>query len=117
MSSNLNYRNIEYRVKAGDRVKLTLTMVDYAGVAIDLSNTVSYDTAKWKVWQPDGTLIIEGNATFEDRANGIISYTLTAADTTIANAGIWEGEVEIKSSSDVITEQSRTFNFIIEESY
>ena len=117
MSSNLNYRDVEYRVKVGDRVKLTLTMTDYTGTALDLSNSTSYATGKWKVWQPDGTLIVEGTITFDDRANGVVSYTLTSSDTTNANAGIWEGEVEIKSTSDVITEQSRTFNFIIEESY
>jgi hypothetical protein len=117
MSSNLNYRDVEYRVKVGDRVKLTLTMTDYTGAALDLSNTTSYSTGKWKVWKPDGTLVVNGDITFETRASGIVSYTLTAADTTLANAGIWEGEVEIKSTSDVITEQSRTFNFVIEESY
>ena len=117
MSSNLNYRDVEYRVKVGDRVKLTLTITDYAGKALDLSNTTSYATGKWKVWKPDGTLVVNGDITFETRASGIVSDTLTAADTTIANAGIWEGEVEIKSTSDVITEQSRTFNFVIEESY
>jgi hypothetical protein len=117
MSSNLNYRDVEYRVKVGDRVKLTLTMTDYTGTALNLSNTTSYSTGKWKVWKPDGTLVVNGTITFETRASGIVSYTLTATDTVLANAGIWEGEVEIKSTSDVITEQSRTFNFVIEESY
>ena len=46
-----------------------------------------------------------------------ISYLLSAADTVIGNAGIWEGEVELLNTSGIMTEQSETFNFTIEESY
>jgi hypothetical protein len=35
----------------------------------------------------------------------------------LANAGIWEGEVEIYDSDGDISEQTKTFNFVIEESY
>ena len=47
----------------------------------------------------------------------IVSYTLTSTDTAIANAGNWSGEVELLDSSSVISEQTKTFNFSIEESY
>lgn len=117
MSMNLVGRNIEFIVKVGSRSQVLLTITDSAGVAKDLTDTNTYNTAVWKVWKPDGTLIINGAATYEDRANGIIGYNLSAADTDILNAGIWEGEVEMLNISAVMTEQSVSFNFTIEESY
>ena len=79
-----------------------------------ISITATYATAKWKVWQPDGTLIINGDATYSDRVTGQISYALTSANTAIANAGVWEGEIEFLNSSGAISDQSETFNFTIE---
>ncbi len=117
MSMNLVGRNIAFIVKVGSRSQVVLTITDSAGVAKSLTDTNTYSTAKWKVWQPDGTLLIDGVATYSDRAAGEISYDLTASDTVIANAGIWEGEVELINVSSVMTEQSETFNFTIEESY
>ena len=117
MSSNLNYRNVEYRVKVGDKVKLSLTFNDADCNPINLSNSTTYATGKWKVWKPDGTLIINGTINFDNRATGEISYTTTSSDTISTNAGIWEGEVEIKDTSGQVSEQTKTFNFIIEESY
>ena len=96
---------------------MVISITDASGVAKDLSDTSTYATAKWKVWQPDGTILINGNATYSDRTTGEISYLLAAVDTVIDNAGIWEGEVELWNSSDILTEQSETFNFTIEESY
>ena len=58
-----------------------------------------------------------GAITYDDRANGIIIYALTANDTVIANAGNWEGEVELKNSAGTMIEQTQSFNFTIEESY
>ena len=110
-------RAIEFRVKSGSRPTLQTTIKDDEGVARDLSNTVTFAGGKWKVWKPDGTLIINGNITYVTRASGIISYTLTTADTAIANAGNWSGEIELLDSSSVISEQTKTFNFVIEESY
>ncbi len=114
---NLNGRNIEYIVKVGARSQMVINITDSVGTAKSLTDTSTYSTAKWKVWQPDGTLIINGNATYSDRSAGEVSYILAATDTVIANAGIWEGEVELFNSSGVMTEQSETFNFTIEESY
>jgi hypothetical protein len=82
-----------------------------------LSNTITYSTGVWKVWKPDGTLIINGAITYSDRANGKVTYALSAADTVVANAGNWEGEVELLNSAGVMSEQTKSFNFTIEESY
>ncbi len=117
MSMNLTGRNIEYIVKVGARSQLVMNIKDSAGVAKDLTDTNTYSTARWKVWQPDGTLLIDGAATYATRATGEITYDLLDADTVVANAGIWEGEVEMLNISAVISEQSETFNFTIEESY
>tara|TARA_Y100001949_G_scaffold111604_1_gene94430 strand:+ start:166 stop:519 length:354 start_codon:yes stop_codon:yes gene_type:complete len=117
MSMNMIGRATEYRVKAGSRATLQLTISDSTGSAKSLTDAVTYSTGVWKVWKPDGTLIINGAITYDDRANGIIIYALTANDTLLANAGNWAGEVELKNSSGVMVEQTQTFNFTIEESY
>jgi len=114
---NLTGRAIEYRIKVGARATLQLTINDSGGNAKDLSNDVTYATGVWKVWKPDGTLIINGAIVFTTRASGLISYTLTATDTVLANSGVWEGEVELKDTNGDIVEQTKTYNFIIEESY
>jgi len=116
-SADMVGRNIQFRVKAGSRTTLQLTVADSSGVGKDLSNTTTYATGKWKVWKPGGTLVIDGNVVFTTRASGVISYSLTAADTVVANAGIWAGEVELKDSNGDISEQTETFQFILEESY
>ena len=117
MSMNMIGRATEYRVKAGSRATLSLTITDSAGTAKSLTDTVTYASGSWKVWKPDGILIINGAITYDDRANGIIIYALTANDTLITNAGIWEGEVELKDSNGDISEQTKSFTFMIEESY
>jgi hypothetical protein len=110
-------RAIEYRVKAGSRATLELTINDATGAAKSLTDGVTYNTGKWKVWKPDGTLIIDGALTYDNRSNGIVTYSLSATDTAIANAGNWEGEVELYNNSGVIVEQTESFSFVIEESY
>ena len=117
MSTNMIGRATEYRVKAGSRATLQLTITDSTGTAKNLSDTGTYTSGLWKVWKPSGTLIINGAIAFDDRTNGIISYALSATDTAITNAGNWEGEVELKNSSGVMVEQTQSFNFTIEESY
>jgi len=114
---NLTGRLIEFNVKSGATSTLILNVTTSSGTVKNMSSTSTYATAKWKVWQPDGTLLIDGTASFTDRLNGQISYTLTSSDTAIANAGVWEGEVEFLNSSGSISDQSETFNFTIEESY
>ena len=117
MSQNLTPRDVEYRVKSGSRATLELTVNDSSGTAKNLSNNVTYATGVWKVWKPDGTLIINGAVTYSDRTNGKVTYALSAADTAIANAGNWTGEVELLNSAGVMSEQTKSFNFTIEETY
>lgn len=117
MSINLNRRNNEYRIKVGARAILLINIKDSTGATKDLSDTDTYYSGVWKVWKPDGTLVINGAVTFEDRVNGQVGYALTAADTVTANTGVWEGEVELKNDTGLMTEQTSTFDFIIEESY
>ena len=116
-SADMTGRTTEFRVKAGSRATLQLTVADSTGSGKDLTNTVTYATGKWKVWKPDGTLLINGDIVFTTRASGLVSYVLTEANTVIANAGIWAGEVELKDSNGDISEQTQTFQFILEESY
>ena len=117
MSMNMTGRATSFIVKAGSRATLQITIKDSSGTAKNLSNTVTYNSGKWKVWKPDGTLLIDGTISFADRANGVVTYALSSTDATNAKAGVWEGEVELKDSSSVISEQTQTFNFTIEESY
>ena len=117
MSMNMVGRSTEFRVKAGSRTTLQLTITDDGGTARNLTNTVTYNGGIWKVWKPNGTLIINGNIVYTTRASGLVSYTLTSTDTAIGNAGNWAGEVELTDSNGDISEQTKTFNFVIEESY
>jgi hypothetical protein len=116
-SANMVGNSVEYRVKSGSRAVLQLTIKDSSGSAKVLNDATTYNQGSWKVWKPDGTLVINGSLTFSDRPNGIVTYQLSATDTAIANAGIWEGEVEIKNSSNVMVEQTKSFAFVIEDSY
>ena len=117
MSMFMRKRNIEFIVKVGSKKTVSLTLADDTGTALDLTSTATYNTGKWKVWKPDGTLLINGSVVFLDRTNGIISYDLVTADTVTANAGVWEGEVEILNDDPAVEIQSNTFTFTIEESY
>jgi hypothetical protein len=117
MSADMEGRATEFKVKAGSRATLQLIVADSSGTGKDLSNTVTYATGKWKVWKPGGTLIINGDLVFTTRASGLVSYALLEADSVIANAGRWEGEVELKDSNGDISEQTKSFTFMIEESY
>ena len=110
-------RDVEFRVKTGSRATLQLTVADSSGNAKDLSNTVTFATGLWKVWKPDGTLIINGTLTFTTRASGVVSYALLTSDTVAANVGRWEGEVELTDSSGNISEQTKSFTYFQEESY
>ena len=117
MSIDMTPRAIEYKVKAGSRATLELTISDSTGSAKNLTNSTTYATGKWKVWKTDGTMLINGDLTFDDRANGVVSYSLSATDATNAKAGRWEGEVELLDVNGSISEQTESFSFSIEESY
>lgn len=117
MSVSQTGRNLVFTIKAGDLATLVITILTPAGLAKDLSNSTTYATAKFKVWKPDGTLIINGAASYTDRPNGVVSYTLQAADTLITNAGTWDGEVELLNTTPAIVDQTETFTVRIIDSY
>lgn len=117
MSMNMIGRNTGYIVKVGSRAVLTMNIIDSSNSTKSLQDNITYATGFWKVWKPDGTLIINGAITFNDRPNGQISYRLQTSDVTADKAGIWEGEVEIFDGDGEMSEQTKTFNFTIEESY
>ena len=68
MSMNLTGRLIEFNIKSGATSTLILNVTTSSGTAKNMSSTSTYATAKWKVWQPDGTLIINGDATISDQS-------------------------------------------------
>ena len=72
-SIDMEGRAIEFKVKAGSRATVQLTVADSSGSAKDLSNATTYATGKWKVWKPGGTLIINGDIVFTTRASGLVS--------------------------------------------
>ena len=74
MSMNMTGRGTSFIVKAGSRATLQITIKDSSGTAKNLSNTVTYNSGKWKVWKPDGTLLIDGTISFADRAIGVVTY-------------------------------------------
>ncbi|MFM7795133.1 MAG: hypothetical protein ACKO7N_00015 [Candidatus Nitrosotenuis sp.] len=117
MSVNMTGRAVEFRVKVGARSTIELEIQNDDGTTKNLTNTTNFATGKWKVWKPDGTLLINGDIIFFNRASGIVTYTLSVNDTLLSKAGVWEGEVEIKDTAGNMTEQTQSFNFIIEESY
>ena len=98
--------------KAGVQKKFTL---DVEVDEIDLSDTSLYVNARFKVWKPDGTLIINKLAAIE-RGENCVSVTVTAEDNLIKNAGNWQGEVEFSNGTTII-DHTESFGYIIQESY
>lgn len=117
MSSFMRKREIEYKFKVGSRATLQYIILDDLGAPKNLTSLVLYDTGKFKVWKTDGTLIIDGAITFTTRADGLVSYALSAADSAANNAGVWEGEIEILNDTPIMEEQTETFTVIIEDSH
>jgi hypothetical protein len=117
MSSFVRKEAVEFIVKVGSRATLQFTVQDDLGAVKNLSDTVVYNKAVFKCWKTDGTIVISGNAIFEDRVNGVIGYPLTETDTVAANAGVWKGEVELFNDSNVMVEQVEDFTVTIKNSY
>ena len=63
-SADMVGRTTQFRVKAGSRATLQLTVADSSGSGKNLANTTTYATGKWKVWKPGGTLIINGDIVY-----------------------------------------------------
>ena len=79
-SIDMEGRAIEFKVKAGSRMTVELTVADSSGNAKSLANAITYATGKWKVWKPGGTLIINGSLTFSNRAGGVVTYACIICD-------------------------------------
>ena len=117
MSMDMTPRSVSFIIKVGSTTTLELTIKNADGTARDLSNSTTFHSGKWKVWQPDGTLLVDKSIVYGTRSSGIVTVTFGHEEITAAKAGIWAGEVELRNTSDVISEQTQTFNFTIEESY
>jgi len=116
-SIDMQRHDVNFEVKVGSRQTLTLTLTDDSGCVQSLTCTCIYNAGTWKVWEPDGTLIINGAINYSCRAAGEITYTLAMCDATICDAGRWEGEVEYINMCCIISDQSDSFGFVIKESY
>jgi len=118
-SVNMKGRDIEFRIKAGDRKTLTVTVKDQCGCTVPLCCTTLFDSTTFRVWRPDGTLLISDSGTYSCRAAGQVSYILKANDATVCDVGNWEGEFELFNDScpAVLSDQTETFNFVILHSY
>ena len=117
MSMDMTPRSVSFTIKVGSTTTLELTIKNADGTARDLTNSTTFYSGKWKVWQPDGTLLVDKSIVYGTRSSGIVTVTFGHEEITAAKAGIWAGEVELKNTSNVISEQTQTFNFTIEESY
>ena len=117
MSMDMTPRSVSFIIKVGSTTTLELTIKNADGTARDLSNSTTFHSGKWKVWKPDGTLLVDKSIVYGTRSSGIVTVTFGHEEITAAKAGIWAGEVELRNTSDVISEQTQTFNFTIEESY
>ena len=115
-SADMIPRDVEFRVKVGSREQLCLTLVDENNCTVSMACACIYAGGSWKVWCPTGTLLINGTITYECRAGGVVSYTLVACDAALADKGQWAGEVETLNACCAISDQSKTFRFVIEES-
>ena len=101
----------------GSNKTFSLTIKDPdTGLAFNMSDTTEFNTGQVKIIKPDATVITTVSITYFDRPNGIIQFTILAADAINTNAGNWKGEVELSTDVPVVFEQ-QAFNFNILESY
>ena len=114
-SQDMIPRDVTFRVKAGSRKQLVLTLNDSCNCAVSMTCTTIYNKGTWKVDKPCGTAVFCGAIAFCCRAAGVVSYTLAACDVVTACAGVWMGEVEFLNCACVITDHSQTFGFVIEK--
>lgn len=86
------------------------------GNPINMSDTAVFATGEFKIVKPGGDIITTVAITYGDRPNGRVDFTILATVATNANAGNWEGNLELSDNIPVIIEQQR-INFNIIESY
>lgn len=105
--------NVIYNVYPGDLNDIIGFLTNVDGTPKVLTDTVTYNTVQFHVWQPDGTIIINGAGGYSDRNTGELFYTLTAPDTVVANAGNWEGRFITYNNQGQESDTSEIFNFNI----
>lgn len=107
-----------FTIFVGTEKNLELTVIDPdTNNAKDLVDTNVYATGVAKIYKPDGTQVGgDMTITFEDRANGIVSFIVTATHTALANAGNWYGEIEFSNTTPQVIDQ-QIFGIDIIESY
>lgn len=106
-----------FEVEVGSERPLTITVKDpVSGVGLDMTDATQYDTGVVKIVKPDGTIIVSVVITFDDRDNGLIGFKILDTTTILANAGNWQGNLEILNDSSKIILQLQ-FNYNIIESY
>jgi hypothetical protein len=117
MSQNQSLNNVMYEVYPGDLNNVVGNIVGSNGAVKDLSDTNTYSTVKLHVWQPNGTLIINGLGVYGDRGSGLVYYTLQSTDTVITNAGNWQGRFITYDNVGNESDTSVIFNFTIRQAY
>ena len=65
-------RSVSFTIKVGSTTTLELTIKNADGTARDLTNSTTFYSGKWKVWQPDGTLLIDKSIVYGTRSSGIV---------------------------------------------
>jgi len=117
MSMTRRDYGLTYNVEVGSEKPLTITVGDpNTGEPLIMTDVTQYATGQVKIVQPDGTILATVAITFDDRANGIIGFTILDTTTILANAGNWTGNLEISNDTPKITIQLQ-FNYNIIESY
>ena len=117
MSINRVDYGLVYDVEVDSEKELIIIVNDpNTGTGLVMGDLTQYDSGVVKIVKPDGTIISNVAITFEDRANGIVGFTIPDTDTVFANAGNWTGNLEISSDEPKIILQLK-FNYNIIESY
>ena len=114
MSTRRTDYGVTYEIFAGTKKAIEGTVPDpETGLARDLTNTSVYSTVVFKVYKPNGELIGEVTADYEDRANGKVDAVIDVDIASNENAGNWICEFELLNIEGEVIDQLRSnFNII-----
>ena len=117
MSTRRKDYEATFEIHAGSEKSFELTIVDPdTGAPKDLSDGTLYDSLRIKVYKPGGNIIGTLPGSYDDRANGIILFTIPTTISTNENAGNWIGNIEfLNNGGDIIDQQFFGVNIL--ESY
>lgn len=106
-----------FEVEVGSEKPLTITVKDpVTGDGLNMTDVTQYDSGVVKIVRPNGTIIVSVAITFDNRANGLVGFKILDTTTILANAGNWQGNLEILNDAGKIVQQLQ-FNYNIIESY